>query len=100
MKVGFETPAYGRLKIMRNALARVLVITAILFTLSHGSVRAADKLRIAYVAPSVSLSLPWMAKELGILAKHDLLAEILLITGSPRLVQSTRASSKKSKRAA
>ena len=72
---------------MQNALAWALVITAILFTVSHGSVRAADKLRIAYVAPSVSLSLPWMAKELGILAKHDLLAEILLITGSPRLVQ-------------
>ena len=49
---------------------------------------AADKLRLAYVAPSVSLSLPWVAKELGIFAKYDLLAEILLITGSPRLVQS------------
>ncbi len=49
---------------------------------------AADKLRIAYVAPSVTLSLPWVAKELRILAKHDLAAEILLITGSPRLVQS------------
>ena len=49
---------------------------------------AADKLRIAYVAPSVTLALPWVAKELGILAKHDLAAEILLITGSPRLVQS------------
>jgi ABC-type nitrate/sulfonate/bicarbonate transport system substrate-binding protein len=49
---------------------------------------AADKLRVAYVSPSVSLSLPWMAKETGILAKHDLVAEVLLITGSPRLVQS------------
>jgi ABC-type nitrate/sulfonate/bicarbonate transport system substrate-binding protein len=49
---------------------------------------AADKLRIAYVAPSVSLALPWVAKEGGMLAKHDLAAEILLITGSPRLVQS------------
>ena len=29
-----------------------------------------------------------MAREAGILAKHDLVAEILLITGSPRLVQS------------
>jgi NitT/TauT family transport system substrate-binding protein len=49
---------------------------------------AADKLRVAYVAPSVSLSLPWVAKELGLLGKYDLAAEILLITGSPRLVQS------------
>ena len=34
------------------------------------------------------MSSPWVAKELGILAKYDLAAEILLITGSPRLVQS------------
>ncbi len=49
---------------------------------------AADKVRMAYVSPSVSLSLPWVARETGILAKHDLVAEVLLITGSPRLVQS------------
>ena len=49
---------------------------------------AADKLRVAYVSPSLSLSLPWVAKEAGMLAKHDLAAEFLLITGSPRLVQS------------
>lgn len=49
---------------------------------------AADRVRIAYVSPSVSLSLPWIAKESGILAKYDLAAEVLLITGSPRLVQS------------
>ena len=73
---------------MHRAFVRALVITAILVTVTHGPVRAADKLRVAYVAPSVSLSLPWLAKESGILAKHDLAAEILLITGSPRLVQS------------
>ena len=56
-------------------------------TMAPGSVGAADKLRVAFVSPSVALSLPWVAKELGILAKYDLLAEILLITGSPRLVQ-------------
>ena len=73
---------------MHRTFVRALVITAILVTVTHVPVRAADKLRVAYVAPSVSLSLPWLAKESGILAKHDLAAEILLITGSPRLVQS------------
>ena len=73
---------------MHRAFVRALVITAILVTVAHGPVRAADKLRVAYVAPSVSLSLPWLAKESGIFAKHDLAAEILLITGSPRSVQS------------
>jgi ABC-type nitrate/sulfonate/bicarbonate transport system substrate-binding protein len=73
---------------MHSAFVRALVITAILVTVTQIPVFAADKLRVAYVAPSVSLSLPWLAKESGILAKHDLAAEILLITGSPRLVQS------------
>ena len=50
--------------------------------------RPRTRFRVAYVSPSVSQSLPWFAKELGILAKYDLTAEVLLITGSPRLVQS------------
>src|SRR5215510_9426329 len=43
---------------------------------------AADKLRIAYVSPSLSLSLPWVAKEGGMLAKHDLAAEIFQRSGN------------------
>lgn len=61
---------------------------AVVFIFVAGPSAAADKLRVAYVSPSVILSLPWVAKDLGILAKYDLAAEILLITGSPRLVQS------------
>src|SRR5262245_55202170 len=75
-----------------HALASRLIVTpfvaAVVCLLIGKLAVAADKLRVAYVAPSVSLSLPWVARELGILAKYDLLAEILLITGSPRLVQS------------
>ena len=67
---------------------RALLVAALVCSLTGNLALAADKLRLAYVAPSVSLSLPWVAKELGIFAKYDLLAEILLITGSPRLVQS------------
>ena len=63
-------------------------IAAFAFVFASGRGLAADKVRIAYVSPSVSMSVPWLAKESGILAKHDLTAEILLITGSPRLVQS------------
>jgi hypothetical protein len=59
---------------MPNALACAVVITAILFNVSAGSVRAADKLRVAFVSPSVALSLPWVAKELEILTKYDLAA--------------------------
>ena len=73
---------------MLKVLARIGLLAATLFVAFGGSVHAVDKVRLAFVSPSVALSLPWVAKELGILAKHDLSAEILLITGSPRLVQS------------
>jgi len=66
---------------------RALIVLLILLW-AGGPVFGADKLRVAFVSPSITLSLPWVAKELGILNKYDLTAEILLITGSPRLVQS------------
>ena len=72
----------------RRALMHTLLAAVLVCSYSGNLAMAADKLRVAYVAPSVSLSLPWLAKESGIFAKHDLAAEILLITGSPRLVQS------------
>jgi NitT/TauT family transport system substrate-binding protein len=65
-----------------------IVVAAIVFFCTSNWALAADKLRMAYVSPSITLSLPYVAKETGILAKHDLTAEVLLITGSPRLVQS------------
>jgi NitT/TauT family transport system substrate-binding protein len=73
---------------MRSVSLALWLIAAIVSVLVNGRGFAADKVRIAYVSPSVSMSVPWLAKETGILAKHDLTAEILLITGSPRLVQS------------
>ena len=72
---------------MQKQTMRFWSIAAIAVVFVSGRAVAADKVRMAYVSPSVSLSLPWMAKETGILAKHDLVAEVLLITGSPRSVQ-------------
>jgi NitT/TauT family transport system substrate-binding protein len=73
---------------MRKPLFALWSIVLIVIVFTQGRGLAADKVRIAYVSPSVSMAVPWLAKETGILAKHDLTAEILLITGSPRLVQS------------
>jgi hypothetical protein len=57
----------------------VRAYTLFLFTagvlIANDSSFVADKLRIAYVSPSLSLSLPWVAKEGGMLAKHDLAAK-------------------------
>jgi NitT/TauT family transport system substrate-binding protein len=71
---------------LRSRLAIFILSTAMLLLPCRAAV-AADMVRIAYVSPSISQSLPWIAKETGILAKYDLAAEVLLITGSPRLVQ-------------
>ena len=73
---------------MKRLPTKLWAIAAIGIVFASEPGVAADKVRMAYVSPSVSLSLPWLAKESGILAKYDLVAEVLLITGSPRLVQS------------
>jgi NitT/TauT family transport system substrate-binding protein len=70
---------------VRNLLA--VVVGWFFFTLADGT-SAAEKIRVAFVSPSPSLSAPWIAKEAGIFAKHSVDAEVILLTGSPRLVQS------------
>lgn len=52
-----------------------------------GGASAAEKIRVAYVSLSPTQSPPWIAKETGMFAKHGLDADVILLTGSPRLVQ-------------
>ena len=66
---------------MRHLRVHIISVAAIVFFFTNDGILAADKLRLAYVSPSVTLSLPWVAKETGILAKYDLAAEVVLITG-------------------
>ena len=70
---------------MRKLLA--FVVGWFLFSFMGGA-PAAEKIRVAFVSPSPTQSPPWIAKETGIFAKHGLDAEVILLTGSPRLVQS------------
>jgi len=49
---------------------------------------AAEKIRVAIVSPSPNLALPCIAKDTGLFAKHGVDAEVILLTGSPRLIQS------------
>jgi NitT/TauT family transport system substrate-binding protein len=63
------------------AIAGVLIVC-----LNHGT-PAAEKIRVAFVSPSPTQSPPWIAKETGMFAKQGLDAEIVLLPGSPRLVQ-------------
>jgi NitT/TauT family transport system substrate-binding protein len=52
-----------------------------------GGAAAAEKIRVAFVSPSPTQSPPWIAKEAGLFARHGLDAEIIFLSGSPRLVQ-------------
>jgi NitT/TauT family transport system substrate-binding protein len=49
------------------------------------------KVLVAYVAPGVTQVIPWIAKEAGIFAKHGIDADVILLTGSPRLMQTLLA---------
>src|ERR1043166_1398723 len=66
----------------------LILAVAVLILFFNTVVRAAEKIRVGYVAPSINQFLPWIANERGISAKYDLNSENILITGSPRLVQS------------
>ena len=58
------------------------------FLLSLVSASAgAEKIRVAFVSPSPTQSPSWIAKETGLFAKYGLDAEIILLPGSPRMVQ-------------
>lgn len=65
----------------------VFVAGSLLIFLTSGTL-SAEKIRVAFVSPSPTQSPPWIAKETGIFAKYGLDAEVILLTGSPRLVQS------------
>jgi ABC-type nitrate/sulfonate/bicarbonate transport system substrate-binding protein len=46
------------------------------------------KLNHAYVGPTESMSIPWIAKEAGFFAREGLDVQVQLVTGSPRVIQS------------
>jgi ABC-type nitrate/sulfonate/bicarbonate transport system substrate-binding protein len=45
-------------------------------------------IKIAIVSHNESMSLPWIAEESGIFARHGFDAEVLIVGGSPRVTQS------------
>jgi ABC-type nitrate/sulfonate/bicarbonate transport system substrate-binding protein len=55
------------------------------------SAQTRSKLLVAYVAPSIGQSIAWLTKEAGIFAKHGIDADVILLTGSPRMVQTLLA---------
>src|SRR5262249_45338759 len=65
-----------------------ILIAAWFFLLLMGEPSPAEKIRVGFVSPAPGLSAPWIAKETGGVAKYGLDADVILLPGSPRLVQS------------
>ena len=74
---------------------RFVIVVAILelFVCSCdlASAQQRRKILVAYVAPGITQTIPWVTKEAGIFGKHGIDAEVILLTGSPRLVQTLLA---------
>jgi NitT/TauT family transport system substrate-binding protein len=63
------------------------VFTVMTFYDASGWAQSRRKVLIAYVAPGITQAIPWITKEAGLFTKHGIDAEVILLTGSPRLIQ-------------
>jgi len=77
----------------RTNIFVILAATLMFVSTSYdqGSAQGRRKVLVAYVAPSITQSIPWVTKEAGIFAKHGIDADVVLLTGSPRLIQTLLA---------
>jgi ABC-type nitrate/sulfonate/bicarbonate transport system substrate-binding protein len=68
-----------------------VIFVAVALAISTRDATARRKVTATFVAPTLSQTIPWIAKEAGIFAKHGINAEVILLTGSPRAVQTLLA---------
>lgn len=75
------------------SLLPVIVMTLGLFTFSYepASAQQRRKILVAYVAPGITQAIPWITREAGLFAKYGFDAEVILLTGSPRIIQTLLA---------
>lgn len=82
----------GVITVKENSLAkylnRITIVIVVLLLAQFAAAQQKHKVLVAYVAPGITQALPWIAKVSGIFTKHRVDAEVLLLTGSPRLIQS------------
>ena len=69
----------------------ILAVLVTAFALLSGDAIAQRKVTATFVAPNLSQTIPWIAKEAGIFAKHGIDVDVILLTGSPRAVQTLLA---------
>jgi NitT/TauT family transport system substrate-binding protein len=71
----------------RALLLTGFVMLALLYFSDLAVAQTKRKVLVAYVAPGITQVIPWIAKEAGIFPKHGIDADVILLTGSPRLLQ-------------
>jgi NitT/TauT family transport system substrate-binding protein len=71
----------------RCLLSTALLLVVMSFSNESAFAQARRKVLAAYVAPGITQAIPSITKEAGIFAKHGIDAEVILLTGSPRLLQ-------------
>jgi NitT/TauT family transport system substrate-binding protein len=76
-----------RVRLKNSANIRNLFLAVACFLFLTTGISAAEKIRVAFVSPTPVFAPAWIAKETGIFARHGLDADVILLTGSPRLVQ-------------
>jgi NitT/TauT family transport system substrate-binding protein len=79
---------------MKTRKRLLIVGSALALLLCNDDLASAQhrrKVLVAYVAPGITQTIPWVTKEAGIFAKHGIDADVILLTGSPRLVQTLLA---------
>jgi len=76
-------------KNQRFSLLTAITVILELFAFSYdfASAQQRRKILVAYVAPGLTQAIPWITKEAGIFAKRAIDADVVLLTGSPRIIQ-------------
>ena len=74
-----------------KSLIKLAIIAFVALAFLSAEASAQRKVTATFVAPNLSQMIPWIAKEAGIFAKHGIDADVILLTGSPRAVQTLLA---------
>ena len=75
------------MKVRSSFLTVVAILTLLPCSYDLASAQQRRKILVAYVAPGMTQAIPWITKEAGIFAKRGIDAEVILLTGSPRIIQ-------------
>src|SRR5262249_61401632 len=99
MVSGFRNSQYRRITIVvevreikknqKFSLLTAMIVILELFAFSYdfASAQQRRKVLVAYVAPGLTQAIPWITKEASIFAKRAIDADVVLLTGSPRIIQ-------------